>query len=73
MDYCVGPDSEEQRIHCYSIRNIAVMIRDIGARIAVRIGPQVDHGYLCLGVAADDETDNMATQETASADNKDFA
>jgi hypothetical protein len=68
MDDSVRLNLSEEPLHSREIGNVAIVVGDCAACVTVRIGAQVEDRNLSLGMALDDVAHNVATQESASAD-----
>lgn len=68
MDNSVGLDLRKEFLHGRKVGDVAIVVRHGAARVPVRVGAQVEHRDLCLGMALDDVAHDMATQEPASTD-----
>lgn len=68
VDDSVWLDLGQQLRHGREVGDVAVVVRDGRAGIAVRVCPEVEHGNLCLGMALDDVVDNVAAEKAAASD-----
>jgi hypothetical protein len=68
VDDGVRLNSGEELLHGREIGNVAIVIGDSAARVTIRVGAQVEHCDLGLGMALDDVADNMAAEEAATTD-----
>lgn len=48
-------DAGEERFDRFSVCDVAIMVRDAGASVAVRIGSQIEDRNLCIRVSLEDE------------------
>lgn len=73
VDDNIWPDVGEECLHSRNIGDVSVMVRNVGASIAVRCRSQVENLNLRLGMALDDEAHNVAAQKSAAAYYDDFS
>jgi hypothetical protein len=73
MNDRVGLDLIKQGLHCGGIGDVAIVIGDGRAGMAIRAGPQIEDCHLCLWMALHNEADNVAAQKAASANDEDLS